>query len=355
MKRSFISALVAGRYYPALMRKSVSTAKATASAFTEALATKRSSLFERMKLRWTTSANSTREKDIALLVKLSERCRDLEHLKFHEKHKVHELSAEIRNHITELFLEHDGSLEANNKIFSRLLLRVNELYRDSESALSQIDDNSPEASFEFSASLRLLLLQNYLSTLSKVISEDQLPWSTITEKRLTLLCEAHIRGSGSERVAEHMAMYKEALTLAELQECYFALCDPEVETVKTVLLSLPGLLKDHKKKIPKFSKFYLLDFPEVTVKARCVFAWSDPDFKNFKPLADDHRVPLATLIRSTDEFFPDLKRVGRKYVDHYKGERALHYADKDEMKEYRRYGFVFFVCTVLLDGYLMGV
>ena len=116
MKRSFTSALVAGRYSSALMRKSVSTAKANASALTEALATKRSSLFARMKLRWTTSANSTREKDIALLVKLSERCRDLEHLKFYEKHKVHELSAEIRNHIAELFLEHDGSLEANNKV-----------------------------------------------------------------------------------------------------------------------------------------------------------------------------------------------------------------------------------------------
>jgi hypothetical protein len=116
MKHAFISAIGASRFSYGLTRKSVSTAKAIGSATTEAIATKPPSLFTRMKLRWTTSAKSIREKDIALFVKLSERCRELEHLKFHEEHKVHKLSAEIRSHITELFHKYDGSVQASDKV-----------------------------------------------------------------------------------------------------------------------------------------------------------------------------------------------------------------------------------------------
>jgi hypothetical protein len=79
----------------------------------------------------------------------------------------------------------------------------------------------------------------------------------------------------------------------------------------------------------------------------------DPDYKNFKSLPDDHRIPLTTLINKTNEFFPDLKRVGRKYIEHYKTERELHYADKEEMRMYLKYGVVFFVATTLLDAYLI--
>lgn len=59
----------------------------------------------------------------------------------------------------------------------------------------------------------------------------------------------------------------------------YALYEPEVQTVKSILMALPGLHRDHVKKFPKFSSTYLLDVVELNVKARCLFCWSDPTFE----------------------------------------------------------------------------
>ena len=73
---------------------------------------------------------------------------------------------------------------------------------------------------------------------------------------------------------EHIQLYGSALTQAKLQDCFYALLEPEIETSSGLLLMQPHLHKDHKKKVPAFAKSYLLDKAEVNMKTRCVLAWS---------------------------------------------------------------------------------
>jgi hypothetical protein len=78
-------------------------------------------------------------------------------------------------------------------------------------------------------------------------------------------------------MTEHIKLYGPTLSNNRLQECFYSLYEPEIETVSAVLTSAAKTekhLKHHLKEVPKFTKSYLLDKLELNTKTRCVLAWS---------------------------------------------------------------------------------
>ena len=88
------------------------------------------------------------------------------------------------------------------------------------------------------------------------------------------LLDVVLRGTSSERIQAHMEMYGPELNQERLQECFYSLYEPEIQTCSALFLLSPTIHKQHRKVLPKFAKTYLLDKAELNVKLRCVLAWS---------------------------------------------------------------------------------
>lgn len=69
-------------------------------------------------------------------------------------------------------------------------------------------------------------------------------------------------------------MYGDSLNQVQFQNSFYAVFDPEIQTVVENFVAEPGIHKKLKKEFPKFSSTYLLDSLELNTKSRCVFCWS---------------------------------------------------------------------------------
>lgn len=76
---------------------------------------------------------------------------------------------------------------------------------------------------------------------------------------------------------------------------------------------------------------------------------SDPLFTGFKPLPDEHIIPVEDLLRSRRKYFKEGTSVANNLMSTYTGERRMYYTDKLDTKETMRMGFAFFVGTCILD------
>ena len=255
-----------------------------------------------------------------------------------------------------------------------------------------------EWQFGAQAALRVLLLKDYLARLRRAVAEGDLPARRLLGgAALPRLVDAVLLGSASERVLEHMlvcspepaaaataataaaaaataatataaatsataatasaaaAAGEPSFTPGQLQDAFYLLYEPEVATALTLLAAPAELKPDHRKALAKLSNAYLLDRFELNVKSRCVFAWSDPNYRGFDALDVRLAKPLSVLLEARGAYFEAGLGVGAALANDFTADRRLFYHDKKEFRENVRNGFVFFVIVSSLDWLIRGL
>ena len=122
--------------------------------------------------------------------------------------------------------------------------------------------------------VRIYLTRQYLRRLRKCFDDKELDVDMLNATLIKRLFDVALRGTASERIEEHMKLFGEELNQERLQECFYTLFEPEVQTCTALFLLKPTIHKHHRKLLPKFAKTYLLDTAELNVKLRCLLAWS---------------------------------------------------------------------------------
>lgn len=75
----------------------------------------------------------------------------------------------------------------------------------------------------------------------------------------------------------------------------------------------------------------------------------DPNHSGFKPIPDDHIMPLSDLLKSRNLYFKEAVTIGRGFLTEYCTEIKKMYEDRREFRSTARNGAIFFVATCLLD------
>lgn len=75
----------------------------------------------------------------------------------------------------------------------------------------------------------------------------------------------------------------------------------------------------------------------------------DPKYTGFKPLADDHAVPVDDLIKSRNLYFKECTSIGKQFVDDIVKDRKQFYDTKLENRVTVIKGVIFIVTTCILD------
>lgn len=212
-----------------------------------------------------------------------------------------------------------------------------------------------EWQFLYQAALRCSLLRHYLVRLSKALHEGEVAAAALSPEALARLCDAVLLGSASERLSCHLHLFASPFSQGQLQDCFYMLLEPEVEAAQSALLALSDLHPEARRALPKFTATYLLDRFELNVKSRCLFAWSDPDYKGFNQLSADLLVPLPQVLNSRRLYFPEGLAVASSFANDVCAERRMRYHDRREVNESLRNGAVFFAVCVLLDSLIQGL
>lgn len=124
------------------------------------------------------------------------------------------------------------------------------------------------------AVVRINLTRQYFKRLKKVFADGDLPDTLLTLPAIRRLFDVLMRGTASERIEEHMRLYGPEFNQERMQECFYSLYEPEIQTCTELFLAKQSVHPHHRKELPKFAKTYLLDKHELNVKLRCVLAWS---------------------------------------------------------------------------------
>ena len=187
-----------------------------------------------------------------------------------------------------------------------------------------------------------------------------------------------------ECIIAHLRLYGPQMAPWQLQNSFYLLLGAEIDAICSYWLkdlgtyTLPGkvtptstptsptptpvppadaaevklgaqLDKEHAKKIAQFRAEYLLDRLEVNVKSRCVFAWTDPHFRGFKPVEETQLAAVEDVLVSRRMFFPEALSVGKQFVMDYVGNRRTHYNEKREFRRNAKLGAWFLLGTCVLD------
>lgn len=217
--------------------------------------------------------------------------------------------------------------------------------------------------FEAQTCLRLALLREYLSRLRRGVVDGDVRSERLVGPRadkLLRLCDAVLLGSASERLLEHLVLFDDEagnFSQGSLQDAFYLLYEPEVQTVVSALMTVDDLHADHRKKkgVVKFASTYLLDRLELNVKSRCVLAWCDPNYKGFNALPDTVRASLPEILSSRAQYFEQGLAVGHTLIHDVMADRRLHFFDRGEMRESVRNGAVFIACVSVLDALIRGL
>jgi hypothetical protein len=207
----------------------------------------------------------------------------------------------------------------------------------------------PMAEFE----LRKVLFKNYLHHMKTLGELNSMP--EITEVKIVRLSDAFLRGTSSERIAEHLSLYGSPLTNAELQDGFYALFEPEVKLVGDFMQQTPRFSsKKHKKQLKKWLDTYLLDELELNVKTRCVFMWVGDEWKEIRSLKDTDTEPTGSLLWSRREYFEEGLCVSKGMCDGYMKKIRLTDMEKQDWRTtvLRGWAFFFGICT--LDSIVCG-
>ena len=291
-----------------------------------------------------------KSEDIALLQRLADICKSLEHIPYSDMHPAHDIAKSLVRQIEELDENNDIQ-----KLLQMLFDKISTIFEEFEEHLSELPDAGFGDTTRFDTGLRVLLYKNYILNIQKAVESEEFPVTNLNSTKLIELTEVILRGSADERLVISLKIFAgdhNVMSPPLLQESLYSIYEPEVETCKYILLGLQRLHKDHIKKVPKFTKTYLLDILELNSKSRCIFCWSDPKFEGFHMHPDTDTKTINELLECRRKYFADLTRVGFKYVDAYRIERDMYWVDKEEFNENMRYGFVFFILTCIADYYI---
>lgn len=291
-----------------------------------------------------------KEQDINLLKRLSALVQCFSKASLHPRHPLHDVSREIKLKAT-LNSNHSfisvanavaGAVDAMFARFQPDLVNF-ESPANGENALN----------WKYETALRIQLCKHYMLRLGKAIEDRELTLHpTVDHNAMAArLVDVCLLGSGSERISEHLQLYGQAISQQQLQESLYVLFEPEIAAC-TTLTQIKTLHKHHIKGIPRFSKEYLLDNLELNVKSRCLFSWSVPTFSGFKPLPDDHKLDVETILRQRRTHFSVSDKIGEQFIEDYLAKRRSYYYDREDNWETIKMGLLFLVGTCVLDIYV---
>mmetsp|Transcript_2190 Transcript_2190/g.3449 ORF Transcript_2190/g.3449 Transcript_2190/m.3449 type:complete len:330 (+) Transcript_2190:94-1083(+) len=275
-----------------------------------------------------------------------------------DNHPINAISSESRGILWKSFAKCNSTTDALESLDSYLNDRfVKQYHRRFSSpelaAMVPFDaPNSAETRQEIDTGFRLYLTKQYFRRLRRCIDRNEIDIGVLTPSVSVRLLDCILRGTAAERLAWHMQLFGLELNEEGLQECLYALYEPEVETCQALFLEMDSsrqLHKHHAKRLPKFAKTYLLDNAELNVKIRCSLAWSDPDYSGFQALPDDFKQNSTEYIKSQREHFPELPQIGQTFMRDYIRSRAEYYAERAELRTTLWRGFGFFIVTCLAD------
>lgn len=221
--------------------------------------------------------------------------------------------------------------------------------------------------------LRVALLRHYLLRLRKAVTEGDVPAARLQgDVALARLTDAVLLGTSSERLFEHLSLFsgsgQETFTLGKLQDAFYTIFEPEVLVAMTIIAGPVELLPEHRKNLPVHTKkkrwwhrspktpeslttSYLLDKFELNVKSRCVFAWSDPEFRGFT-IEDNAKISLEAALEARAAYFESGLSVGHQMTSDFTADRRLLYHDRKELRESLRNGAVFVAIVTVLDMFI---
>lgn len=293
---------------------------------------------------------NAKDVDINLLKSISALVQCLNKASIHPDHPLHDISREIKLKTT------TNPSNSFPMIASAIASAADEIFPRFQSDL--VNFSSPVDSdkilyWKYEAALKIQLCKHYILRLGKAVEDGELILSNVTDytalaARLLDVC---LLGSGSERISEHLQLYGSAISQQQLQESFYVLFEPEILAC-TSLTQIKALHKHHVKGIHRFSKAYLLDSLELNVKSRCLFSWSVPTFSGFKPLPDDHKLDIETILRERRTFFSVSDKIGEQFLEDYLSKRRSYYYDREENWETLKMGLLFLVGTCALDIYI---
>jgi hypothetical protein len=122
--------------------------------------------------------------------------------------------------------------------------------------------------------LRIHFAREYFKRHRKAVADAAISTEGLTPEKFAQLFDVMLRGTASERIEAQLSMFGPELNQERLQECFYALYEPEVQTCTALFLQNPTLHPHHKKNLPVFAKTYLLDKHDLNMKLRCLLAWS---------------------------------------------------------------------------------
>lgn len=195
--------------------------------------------------------------------------------------------------------------------------------------------------------LRKMLLKNYLIHIRT--SDISQSMALISDAKMIRLVDAFLRGTSSERLAEHLSLYSSPMTNATLQDGFYALFEPEVKLIGDYLQQTTQFSsKKHKKIMKKWLDTYLLDDLELNVKSRCVFVWVGDAWKEIRSLKDDDTEPTGDLLVSRRKYFEEGVGIAKGMCDSYlKKVRLTDYeAQEWRTNVIRGWGFFLGICAL---------
>eukprot|EP01038_Epipyxis_sp_PR26KG_P011535 gene11535-15451_t len=204
-------------------------------------------------------------------------------------------------------------------------------------AFPNIVDVGSEGDANNEFAVRIQFAIHYFNRIKESILTKELDFKVMTESQLNRLVDVILLGTSSERIAEHLTLFGQVnnqFNQELLQESFYSLYEPEIETCLSLFKRISNnenVHKHHIKRLPKFGNTYLLDKLELNAKARCVLAWSDPNYSGFNSVPKGHSMPLDAVIKGS------------------LAQRRIYYYEKQDDRETLQLGFVFFVVTCLAD------
>lgn len=247
----------------------------------------------------------------------------------------------LNSYLLETFSKYDYNFKLtkdNDKSIPIQVPKENELKTDEDIKI------------EIELSLRLFHTYQYFQRFLKSCKDQELSLNEITTNEIIHLLDVLLRGNTDERIVYHMLLYeKEQFNQERLQEAFYSLYESEIQTCTLLLLMNPNLHKHHVKKLPIYSKTYLLDKADLNMKLRCVLAWSDPKYSGFQPIAKEFNMSTSILIQSRRQFYPEGTNIATQYIKDYISTREEYYNNKEEFNDNFRKGVLFMIATLLLD------
>lgn len=224
--------------------------------------------------------------------------------------------------------------------------------------------------------LRVKLLHKYLVDLLPVFRKDETLSRTgdskeaattrfagnLNEKAVLSLIDSFLLGTASERLVEHMKLYKSPFSPGSLQDCFYQIFEAEISVVSNIFLTFDTFEgKKNNKKAKAFKKWmdtYLLDGLELNMKSRCVIAWAEGDNHQHRPGTEDaFRVMKETdtvtqmeAIVSRKKYFPEGLEISNHMVKKYVEELRKKDYDKGDFRKKAVQGLIFWIGICTIDG-----